>query len=96
MLDQQYDIAVIGGGLVGASLVLALAAFAEEKKLRVLHLEANLAATDAQASDERHLALNAFSWQTLRQLGCALEANQCAPIQRIHISSRGEIGRAHV
>ncbi len=93
MLDQQYDIAVIGGGLVGASLVLALAAFAEEKKLRVLHLEANLAATDAQASDERHLALNAFSWQTLRQLGCALEANQCAPIQRIHISSRGDFGR---
>lgn len=52
MLEPQYDIAVIGGGLVGASLVLALAAFAPKKNLRVLHVEANLAFSTALASDE--------------------------------------------
>ena len=93
MQEQQFDIAVIGGGLVGASLVLALAAFAREKGLRVLHIEANALANSVLASDERHLALNAFSWQTLTQLGVALDANRCAPIQRIHISSRGDFGR---
>ena len=93
MLDTQFDVAVVGGGLVGASLVLALAAFAGETKLRVLHLEANTAGSSATAADERHLAINAFSWQTLKQLGVALDANRCAPIQRIHISSRGDFGR---
>ena len=93
MLEQQFDIAVIGGGLVGASLVLALDAFAQEKGLRVLHIEANPLANSVLASDERHLALNAFSWQTLTQLGVALDASRCAPIQRIHISSRGDFGR---
>ena len=93
MLEQPFDIAVIGGGLVGASLVLALAAFAPTKKLRVLHLEANPAGATAHASDERHLALNAFTWQTLQQLGVALDINRCAPIQRVHISSRGDFGR---
>ena len=93
MLEPQYDIAVIGGGLVGASLVLALAAFAPEKNLRVLHVEANLASSTALASDERHLAMNAFSWHTLTQLGVRLDASRCAPIQRVHISSRGDFGR---
>ncbi len=101
MLEQQFDIAVIGGGLVGASLVLALATFAPIKKLRVLQVEANgapnsasgAAASSAFALDERHLALNAFTWQTLKQLDVALDANHCAPIQRVHISSRGDFGR---
>ncbi len=93
MLDMQFDVAVVGGGLVGASLVLALAKFAAEKKLRVLHLEANAAGNSATASDERHLAINAYSWETLKQLGVALDAGRCASIQRIHISSRGDFGR---
>ena len=93
MLESQFDIAVVGGGLVGASLVLALARFAAQKRLRVLHLEANAAGSSATSSDERHLAINAFSWQTLKQLGAALDANRCAPIQRVHISSRGDFGR---
>ncbi len=100
MLDQQFDIAVVGGGLVGASLILALAGFAPKKKLRVLLLEANAAKASATSgayeSDERHLALNAFSWQTLKRLGVVLDANRCAPIQRIHISSRGDFGRVLV
>lgn len=93
MLDTQFDIAVVGGGLVGASLVLALGKLAAEKKLRVLHLEANAAGNSATACDERHLAINAFSWETLKQLGVVLDANRCASIQRIHISSRGDFGR---
>ncbi len=93
MTDANFDIAIIGGGLVGASLVLALNRFAQDAGLRVLHIEANAAAISAPIVDERHLALNAFSWQTMQQMGVALDAKRCAAIARVHISSRGDFGR---
>jgi 2-octaprenyl-6-methoxyphenol hydroxylase len=88
------DVAVVGGGLVGASFVLALARLDASKRLRVQQFEANAQAGDAQSgSDERHLALNAYSWQTLQQLGVDFDATRCSAIRRIHISSRGSFGR---
>jgi 2-octaprenyl-6-methoxyphenol hydroxylase len=93
MTDTNFDIAIVGGGLVGASLVLALNQFAEGMNLRVLQIEANAPALSSAVHEERHLALNAFSWQSLQQLGVALDAKRCAAIARVHVSSRGDFGR---
>jgi 2-octaprenyl-6-methoxyphenol hydroxylase len=90
---EHYDVVVVGGGLVGASALIALAAHPGASALRVAQIEANPAFATAAVSDERHLALNAFSWQTLLALGVALVPERCAPIQRVHISSQGDFGR---
>lgn len=85
------DIAIIGGGLVGASLAVALAPL----NLRIVLIEAAPPPASVASWDERCIALNAASQQIVTGLGLwdAL-APAAAPILSTHISERGRFGVA--
>jgi len=90
------DVAIIGGGLVGASLAIALdgARALDGASLRVALVEAAPPKVDQQPSyDERNLALARASVNALTALGVwpHVAARACA-LRRIHISRQGEFG----
>jgi 2-octaprenyl-6-methoxyphenol hydroxylase len=88
---SRYDIAIIGGGLVGASLACALAPLG----LKIALVEAVAFKAASQPSyDDRTLALSASSCQILKGLGIwpALEAN-ATPICEIHVRELDRPGR---
>lgn len=95
---HQVDIAIVGGGLVGASLACALAPLIERHELSVAVIEAapmpELADTAWQPSfDARSSAIAQGSAERFRSMGLWQEmAEQAAAIQRIHVSERGRLG----
>ena len=88
------DVAIVGGGMVGASLALALAAL----PLRVVVIEALPPESDAQPSfDTRTTALSNGSRRVFQGLGIWDEvARSATPIRRIHVSDRGRFGFARL
>ena len=91
----QYDLAIVGGGLVGASLALALAPLG----LRIALLEAVEAARgEAHPSfDERTTALANGTVRAFRTLGVwAAMEREAAPIRKIHVSDQGRFGTARI
>ncbi|WP_192035757.1 2-octaprenyl-6-methoxyphenyl hydroxylase [Halomonas sp. YLGW01] len=95
---QRVDIAIVGGGLVGASLACALAPLIERAGLRVAVIEANplpdLDETAYQPSfDARASAIAQGSRERLETLGLwTAMAEEAEPIRRIHVSERGRLG----
>ena len=87
----DVDLAIVGGGLVGASLAVALSG----KGFRVLLIEAAQPPAIAPQWDERCIALNARSQHIVQQLGLwpLLQAEAVA-ITATHISERGRFGMA--
>jgi len=92
MIDRaaaEYDILIAGGGLVGASLAIAL----DDAGLNVALAEAIAPRADLMPSyDERNLALAGASVNALRALGVLDAAAPVQPIERIHVSRRGDFG----
>jgi 2-octaprenyl-6-methoxyphenol hydroxylase len=88
----HHDVLIIGGGLVGASLAIAL----DGSGLRVALVEAAPPRVDRQPSyDERNLALARATVNALDALGVwAGVAARATSIRRIHVSRRGEFGAA--
>ncbi|ULQ45586.1 2-octaprenyl-6-methoxyphenyl hydroxylase [Flagellatimonas centrodinii] len=85
------EIVIVGGGLVGASLALALSG----GHRRVTLLEAAAPSPSAPRWDERCIALNAASQQVFAQLGVwPAIAEAATPIVATHISERGRFGMA--
>lgn len=87
---QSHDLAIVGGGLVGASLAAAL----RTTKLRVALIEAHAPDSAAQPSfDERTTALGNASRRIFEALGLwdTLSA-AAAPITHIHVSDAGRFG----
>lgn len=87
-VNMLYDIAIVGGGPVGATLALALRGYG----FSVVVLEAHEAGTAKR--DARTLALSQGSRLILEKLGVweALQ-HDATSIETIHVSQRGRFGR---
>jgi 2-octaprenyl-6-methoxyphenol hydroxylase len=93
-LPTQVDIAIVGGGMVGASLALALAATAK----RVLLIEAHVPDSSDQPSfDDRTTALGNGSRRVFETLGVwpRLAAHATAVLE-IRVSDAGHAGAARL
>lgn len=92
-MEHECDVLIVGGGLVGTSLALALA----PTGLRVTLIEARAAAGALLDPDrERYLALSAASVNALTRLGVwsRLDDGTTTPIHAVHVSRRGDFGRS--
>jgi 2-octaprenyl-6-methoxyphenol hydroxylase len=90
----EVDVAVIGGGMVGASLAVALAGTG----VRLLLVESAPFGSPAQPSfDERTTALGNASRRIFESLGCWQRiAREAAAIRTIHVSEAGRFGFARL
>jgi 2-octaprenyl-6-methoxyphenol hydroxylase len=91
---MSFDVAIVGGGMVGATLGVALAPL----NLRVALIEAIPHNAAAQPSfDERTTALSNGSRRILETLGVWSELEAVAtPIAKIHVSDQGRFGFARI
>ncbi|HCB12987.1 MAG TPA: 2-octaprenyl-6-methoxyphenyl hydroxylase [Gammaproteobacteria bacterium] len=94
MVQPDYDLLIIGGGLVGASLACAL----DGLNLRIGLVEAApLAVSEHPSYDDRILALAQGTRRIFQTLGLwEMLAETATPIRHIHISERGSPGFAHL
>jgi 2-octaprenyl-6-methoxyphenol hydroxylase len=89
-----FDVAIVGGGMVGAALAVALAPL----KLRVAVIEAIAHNAATQPSfDERTTALSNGSRRILETIGVWPDlAALATPIRKIHVSDQGRFGFARI
>ncbi len=107
----DYDILIIGGGMVGAALACALGGCSRHRStssipgvvggtgLRIAVVEAVPLTASAQPSyDERTLALAFGSRRIFEGIGVWGEVTRLGamPIEKIHISDRGRFGFTHL
>lgn len=84
------DITIIGAGLVGKSLALALSPLGFEIAL----LESHLENSRANPSQDRPLSLSYASVEILRSIGIWPSlAETAVPIHEVHVSEQGRFGR---
>lgn len=87
-MNSDYDILILGAGLVGSSLACAL----DGRGLRIGLLEGSAPAIVVPGFDERRLALAAASSSALASLGVLGRPSPASPIRRIHVSREGDFG----
>ena len=87
---MDFDIVILGGGLVGASLLCAL----KEQDLRVALIDkAPIMNEEKAALDARALALSLTSVECLKMINIWPKmANKAFPILKIHVSKKGYFG----
>ena len=94
MDNQEVDILIVGGGLIGATLMLALA----KTDYRVILVDAiPFSSRITPDFDARSLALSPASTRIMQMLNIwpLLEADAC-PIETIHVSEQHAFGCAHL
>lgn len=86
----MHDVLIVGGGLVGASLAIAL----DAQGLDVGMVEAAPAGALPPVFDQRNLSFAEATLNALQALGVLpLMRAPTGPIRRIHVSRRGDFGR---
>jgi 2-octaprenyl-6-methoxyphenol hydroxylase len=89
VMQNCFDIVIVGGGMVGAALACAL----KNENVSVALIDAASAEQIHQGNDPRLIALNYNSFRLLTNLSIWPElAALAAPIQSIHISTQGQFG----
>lgn len=89
-MSARHDVVIVGGGLVGASLAIALDRLGREVAL----VEATPPGQVPAVFDERNLSFAAATVNALTALGVMRRLrNPTGPIQRIHVSRVGDFGR---
>ncbi len=97
---QEFDFAIVGGGMVGSTLALALSRLGQGsgRPPRILLLESNRPASAQHPGfDARAIALSYGSQLALQELDLwPLFARSAAAIDSIHVSDRGHWGRVEL
>jgi len=100
MSTQQYDIAIIGGGMVGSALASLLAASGAGWRIVLIDnrpLEPEASAHYRSEYDNRSTALSAGSADMLQKLGLWPRiAKHATAIEQVHVSDRGHLGGARI
>lgn len=93
-MQHDYDVVIVGAGMVGASLACALA----PSRLRIAIIEPVELSNDQQPSyDDRGLTLSASSKRILEQINVWHQVHAFAtPIKKIHVSEQGRFGFTHL
>lgn len=89
-METNYDLIIVGGGMVGASLAIAL----KNSTLRIAIIEAFTSDSHQQPSyDDRGIALAYGSQRIFENIGIWPQlAQHCTAISHIHVSDRGHFG----
>lgn len=86
---ERHDVLIVGGGLVGASLAIAL----DRVGLRVGLVEATPAGVMPAVFDQRNLSFAGATVNALTALGVMQKLRApSGPIRRIHVSRQGDFG----
>ena len=90
MPTAQHEVVIVGGGLVGASLAIAL----DRIGVDVALVEATPAGALPAVFDQRNLSFAEATVNALRELGVMQRLRApTGPIRRIHVSRGGDFGR---
>lgn len=95
----EFDVIIVGGGLVGASLACALASAQPDVELKIAVIENYIFDHKHQPSfDSRTVALSYSSKAIFETLGLwsRIEKLGACAINEIHISDRGHMGLTHL
>jgi 2-octaprenyl-6-methoxyphenol hydroxylase len=93
-MPHDYDVVIIGAGMVGASLACALA----PSGLRIAIIESIALSNEQQSSyDDRGITLSPSSKRILEHIGVWQQIHSSTtPIKKIHISEQGRFGFTHL
>ena len=93
MAPARHDVVIVGGGLVGASLAIAL----DRTGVDVALVEAAPPGALPPVFDERNLSFADATVNALAALGLlGLLRTPGAPIRRVHVSRSGDFGRVRL
>nr|KAJ9613624.1 hypothetical protein H2204_014821 [Knufia peltigerae] len=92
-MSERHDVLIVGGGLVGASLAIALDRLGRDVGL----LEASPAGELPAVFDQRNLSFAAATINALTALRVMQKLSMApGPIRRIHVSRAGDFGRVQL
>ncbi len=93
-MSIDYDLVIVGGGMVGTSLALALA----DSGLRIAVIESVARDQHSQPSyDDRGIALSLSSQRIFDAIGVWPKLAEVAnPIKKVHVSDKGHFGKVRM